>query len=214
VPEARLAGPRPAVDLRRELRELYSAGPQPRVVAVPELPFLMIDGAGDPTTSPGYAQAVQALYTTAYGVRFALKRRPDGVDARVMPLEGLWWVPDMLLFTESDKDAWLWTLLILLPEQAGAELVAEVRAAAMVKKPDLPLDRVRLERFAEGPCAQVLYRGPYADEGPAVQRLHTYIAEQGYRLRGKHHEIYLGDPRRSLPAKLRTIVRQPVMTSS
>lgn len=198
------------LDLRRTLPGLYSAGTEPALVEVPELPFLMIDGKGDPNTSTGYPQAVQALYSMAYGVHFALKRGPGGVDARVMPLEGLWWVPDMALFRESDKDAWLWTLLIAQPEQATVETVAEVRATAAAKKPGLPLDRVRLERFAEGPCAQVLHRGPYDEEGPTIQRLHRWIDERGYRLTGRHHEIYLGDPRRGAPEKLRTILRQPV----
>jgi hypothetical protein len=198
------------LDLRRALPDLYSAGPDPTVVEVPELTFLAIDGRGDPNTSAGYAQAVQALYAMAYGVHFALKRRPGGLDARVMPLEGLWWVPDMSLFRESDKDAWLWRLLIAQPEQVTAGTVAEVRAAATAKKPGLPLDRVRLERFAEGRCAQVLHRGPYAEEAPTIERLHRYIADRGYRLTGRHHEIYLGDPRRAAPEKLRTILRQPV----
>lgn len=197
-------------DLRHALHGLYSAGPEPALVDVPELPFLMIDGTGDPNTDPGYAAALQALYATAYAVHFALKRGPAGIDAPVMPLEGLWWVPDMALFDVADKGAWHWTLMIVQPGQVTAELADRARAGAAARKPGLPVDRVRLDRFAEGLSAQVLHRGPYSAEGPTVARLHRFIADRGYALTGKHHEIYLGDPRRSAPEKLRTIVRQPV----
>jgi hypothetical protein len=196
-------------DLRRSLPHLYRAGPTPVLVDVPELPFLRIDGAGDPNTSAGYARAVRALYAVAYGVRFALKRGPAAVDAPVPPLEGLWWVPDMRLFDQSDKSAWLWTLQIPQAEAATPDVVAAAAAAAARKGVE-DADRVRLERVAEGRCAQVLHRGPYADEGPTVAALHAFIADEGYQLTGTHHEIYLGDPRRTAPERLRTIIRQPI----
>jgi hypothetical protein len=198
------------VDLKRELRGLYSATRTPTLLEVPELPFLMIDGHGDPNTAPAYADAVEALYTVAYTVRFALKRGSAAVDAPVMPLEGLWWTPDMATFSVEDKSAWNWTMMILLPPQATAQVVDEARAGAATKKRPESIGRVRLERYAEGLSAQVLHVGPYSAEGPTVQALHAFIAERGFRLTGKHHEIYLGDPRRSAPEKLRTIVRQPV----
>ena len=198
------------VDLRRELRELYSAVPSPALVDVPDLPFLMIDGHGDPNTAPAYVDAVQGLYSVAYAVRFALKRGPAAVDAPVMPLEGLWWTEDMATFSTEDKSDWDWTLMILLPRQATTDVVTEARARTAEKKRLEAIDRVRFERFAEGPAAQVLHVGPYSAEGPTVAVLHAFIAEQGLLLSGKHHEIYLGDPRRAAPEKLRTIVRQPV----
>jgi hypothetical protein len=196
------------VDLRRELRGLYSATAFPALVDVPELPFLMIDGHGDPNTAPVYRDAVQALYSVAYAVRSAL--RDDGVDARVMPLEGLWWTDDMATFSTDARSDWDWTLMILLPGQATADVVEEVRDRTAEKKGLDAIGRVRFERFVEGPAAQVLHVGPYSAEEPTVAALHAYIAEQGCRLSGKHHEIYLGDPRRAAPEKLRTIVRQPV----
>jgi hypothetical protein len=199
-----------AIDLRRDLRALYSAARTPAFVDVPELPFLMIDGHGDPNRAPEYAVAVRALYSVAYTIRFALNRRRDPVDAPVMPLEGLWWTPDMSTFSTDDKSAWNWTMMITVPELVTAEVVWEARATAARKHPGAPLDGVRLERLAEGRCAQVLHVGPYRDEGPTVAALHAFIAENGDTLAGKHHEIYLGDPRRSRPEKLRTIVRQPV----
>jgi hypothetical protein len=198
------------VDLRRELSELYSAKPVPAFVDVPELPFLMIDGHGDPNTAPAYAEAVQALYSVVYTIRFALKRRADAVDARVMPLEGQWWAPDMATFSTDDKSQWNWTMMIVVPEQVTAQVVEDARAAAARKHPRASLDAVRLDRYAEGRCAQVLHVGPYSAEGPTVAALHAFIAEHGYVLVGKHHEIYLGDPRRGAPEKLRTIVRQSV----
>jgi hypothetical protein len=198
------------IDLRRERSALYSASREPAFVDVPELPYLMIDGHGDPNTAPEYAAAVQALYSIAYTIRFGLKRRPEPVDAPVMPLEGLWWTPDLATFSTDDKSAWDWTLLIAVPGLVTADVVDAARAAASRKHPGAPLDAVRLEPFAEGQCAQVLHIGPYRDEGPTVAALHAFVAEHGYALAGKHHEIYLGDPRRSAPDKLRTIVRQPV----
>jgi hypothetical protein len=196
-------------DLRRSLPELYRAGSAPALVDVPDLPFLRIDGAGDPNAFAGYAEALHALYTVAYGVRFALKKGPAAVDAPVLPLEGLWWVPDMALFDAADKSAWLWTLQIPQAEAVTADLVARVVAAA-ARKGTEGVGEVRLERFAEGRCAQVLHTGPYADEGPTIAALHAFIAERGYTLTGKHHEIYFGDPRRTAPERLRTIIRQPV----
>jgi hypothetical protein len=177
-------------------------------VDVPELPFLMIDGHGDPNTAPAYAAAVQALYSLAYTIRFALRR--NAVDVRVMPLEGQWWTPDMRTFSTDDKSQWNWTMMIVVPPQATDRVVEDARAAAARRHPSAPLDRVRLERFTEGRCAQILHVGPYSAEGPTVAELHAFIADHGCALSGRHHEIYLGDPRRAAPEKLRTIVRQPV----
>lgn len=197
------------VDLRRTLPELYRAGPEPAFVDVPELPFLMVDGVGDPGTSAGYAAALHGLYAVAYGVHFALKQKAHAVDSPVLPLEGLWWVPDMSLFEVADRSDWHWTLLIPQVEAVTPALVAECAAAARGKGIEAAND-VGLERFAEGRCAQVLHRGPYADEGSTVAALHAFIAAHGCALRGRHHEIYLGDPRRTRPERLRTILRQPV----
>jgi len=198
------------VDLRRELPQLYRAAVAPALVDVPPLDYLMIDGAGDPNTAPEYAEAVQALYSVAYTVRFGLKRLPDPVDAPVMPLEGLWWVPDMSTFSVEDKSRWNWTLMIVQSAQVSADVADAARETAARKKGLPATGRVRLERFAEGRAAQVLHRGPYSAEGPTVAALHRFIADQGLTLSGRHHEIYLGDPHRTAPERLRTIIRQPV----
>lgn len=188
---------------------LYRVGPSPELVDVPEMNFLMIDGHGDPNDSPQYAAAIQALYGVSYTLKFASKRA-GGSDYRVAPLEGLWWAEDITAFTQGDKTAWLWTAMIRQPLEVTAAKVEQAAAEVAAKK-HLPAARaLRLERFAEGPCAQVLHVGPYAAEGPTIQRLHAFIHEQGYILRGKHHEIYLGDPRRAAPDRLKTIIRQPV----
>jgi hypothetical protein len=195
------------VDFKRELRELYGAKRAPAMVDVPELGFLMVDGHGDPNTSQEYRDAVQALYAVAYAARFALKRA-GVIDYGVMPLEGLWWVPDMAQFSIEHKSAWDWTAMIMQPDELTDAVLAEAKAKAAKKSP--AVERLRLERFAEGRAAQILHLGPYAAEGPTIAALHAFIADQGYERAGKHHEIYLSDPRRSAPVKLRTVIRQPV----
>lgn len=198
------------LDLKKEYRELYKVKKDPELVEVPPLQYLMIDGEGDPNTAQAYKNAVEALFSLSYTMKFMVKLRPGGADYGVMPLEGLWWTEPMEDFSVERKDGWKWTSLMLQPEFITPELVEEARAQAAAKKelPALPL--VRLERLEEGRCAQVLHIGPYAAEGPTVERLHGFILEQGLSLRGKHHEIYLGDPRRAAPDKLQTIIRQPV----
>jgi hypothetical protein len=196
------------IDLRKELKQLYNP-PQGKfsVVEVPELNFIMLDGHGDPNTAPVYVEAVQALYSLAYTIKFAAK--PLGFDFTVMPLEGLWWTANMADFSMERKDDWDWTMMICLPEVVSAELVEQSRREALRKKGFPALERVRFERFAEGKAAQIMYLGAYSDEGPTIARMHAFIAEQGWSLRGKHHEIYLGDPQRNPPEKLKTVIRQP-----
>jgi hypothetical protein len=197
------------VDFKRELGEFYTARRSPAVVEVPELAFVMIDGHGDPNTSGEYRDAVSALFSVSYAARFALKRA-GVIDFGVMPLEGLWWASDMSAFSSGDKSAWDWTILIMQPDEVTADVLADAKVTAAAKAPAAALERLRLERFAEGLAAQVLHVGPYSAEGPVIASLHAFIAEQGRELAGKHHEIYLGDPRRSAPEKLKTIIRQPM----
>jgi len=199
------------VDFKKQLKHLYQPSAKAfSVVDVPELNFLMVDGQGDPNTSQEYQEAVEALYAVAYQVKFTVKGRDPELDYVVPPLEGLWWAEDMEAFPGADKDAWLWTAMILQPDHVSQELFQECADGVKAKK-DLPgLARIRLERYHEGLSVQILYFGPYADEGPTIERLHAFAVEEGYRLRGKHHEIYLSDPRRTAPEKLRTVIRQPV----
>ena len=168
----------------------------------------MIDGAGDPNTSAEYVDAVEALYPIAYGLRAAVKAA-TGDAFVVMPLEGLWWAEDMNEFDPADKSNWLWTMMICLPDAVTEAMADETIAAVTAKKNLRAGERVRVERFAEGHAAQVLHVGAYVDEGPTIESLHVFIAEQGGRLCGTHHEIYLSDPRKAAAEKLRTIIRQP-----
>ena len=198
------------IDLSRDLKPLYGP-PKGKFVAVdvPKLKFLMIDGAGDPNTAQSYRDAMMALYATAYTAKFMLKLGPRKIDFRVMPLEGLWWADDMDDFRKARKDRWKWTAMIALPDAVTKADVKAAMAKAAEKKELPALKVLRLESFREGKAMQTLYLGPYADEGPTIEALHKAIADAGHKLRGKHHEIYMSDPRRTAPAKLKTIIRQP-----
>ena len=199
------------IDFKKDLKALYNPSKrEPSMVEVPPFKFLMIDGHGDPNNSPEYQEAISALYTVAYTIKFKVKKGPLAIDFGVNALEGLWWVPDMSLFSTSDKSCWDWIMMIMQPELVTPELFAEARLEAGKKKPLAALTKIRLEIFHEGLSAQIMYVGPYAAEGPTIARLHAYIKEQGYKLSGKHHEIYLKDPTRTNPDKLLTIIRQPV----
>ncbi|MFQ5602645.1 MAG: GyrI-like domain-containing protein [bacterium] len=199
----------PKLDLKKQLNHLYyPSKKEVTVVDVPEMNFLMIDGQGDPNTSEVYQQAVEALFTVSYTLKFMIKKGETAIDYAVMPLEGLWWAEDMSQFSAENKDAWLWTAMIMQPEYVTRELFEEAKMQA-AKKKDLPaLPRMRFEAFHEGQAAQIMHIGPYSEEGPTIGKIHNFIREQGGKLRGKHHEIYLGDPRRTAPEKLKTVIRQ------
>ena len=198
------------LDLKKEYRRLYNpSAKECSIVDVPEMRFLMIDGAGDPNTSVAYAEAIEALYAMSYTLKFLSKTTED-VDYVVMPLEGLWWTPDMAEFSTDDKSAWEWTALIMQPGHITAGHVATATDEVRRKKNPPALDRIRFEPYREGLAVQIMYFGPYADEAPTIERLHQFAKDSGYQLRGRHHEIYLGDPRRTAPEKLRTVIRQPV----
>ncbi|MGZ4269223.1 MAG: GyrI-like domain-containing protein [Solirubrobacteraceae bacterium] len=199
------------VDVKHRLHELYAPGREPVMVEVPEMAFLMIDGHGDTERAPAFADAVQALYALAYAARFAVRWAPEGIEWGVMPLEGLWSAPDVAAFAAGgDRSTWDWTLMIMQPDRVTPAIVESARAATAARRPLRALAGVRLERFAEGTAAQLLHVGPYAAEGPAIARLHAFVARAGRVPAGRHHEIYLGDPRRAAPWRLKTILRQPV----
>ena len=167
-----------AIELRHDVQRLYRARQTPELVDVPELGFLMIDGHGDPNTSPRYREAIQALFAVSYTVKSALKRT-EGLDHAVSPLEGLWWAEVMTRVAEN-KSAWHWTMMIRQPAEATQQLVEEAAAEAARKKGLPAAHELRLERFAEGRAAQVLHVGPWANEGPTIERLHAFIEEHGY----------------------------------
>ena len=198
------------IDFKKELKELYQpSAKQPSIVQVPAMNFLMIDGAGDPNTSQEYQEAMQALYGMAFTLKFMIKGA-DGPDWVIPPLEGLWWMQDMAEFSLDAKHDWLWTSMIMQPETVTEQLVEEARAQLKEKKDPPALPKLRFENFDEGLCAQIMHIGPYDAEGPTIAKLHEFIAQKGHQLRGKHHEIYLSDPRRTAPEKLKTVLRQPI----
>lgn len=199
------------IDFKKELKHLYRPSAKQVVeVEVPKMNFLMIDGEGDPNTSEAYKEAVEALYSLSYTIKFAVKQGELGIDYVVMPLEGLWWADDMSAFTTGDKSSWKWTLMIMQPDFVTEEMVQRATEEVRRKKNPAALDDVRFEAFEEGPCAQILHIGPFSEEGPTIEKLHRYIAETGRQLTGKHHEIYLSDVRRADPAKWKTVIRQPM----
>jgi len=197
------------VDFKKELKHLYQTAAQtPALVEAPRLPFLMLNGGGDPDANPDFQGKVEALFAASYALKFLLKNQ--GWDYVVAPLEGLWGMRMGCEFDLDRRDEWRWTLMILQPAQVTKDLLAQA-LAALRKKKDLPfLDELRLEIYDEGPAAQIMHLGPYGGEGPTIARLHRFISDQGYHLGGKHHEIYLSDPRRTAPEKLKTIIRQPI----
>ena len=198
------------IDLKKKLKQLYQPSAKQVVeVDVPAFQFLMIDGEGDPNTSKEYAQAVEALFSVSYTVKFMVKKQPHGIDYAVMPLEGLWWADDMSVFTANDKSKWKWTMMIMQPEFV-ARAAIDAAVAEVKRKKALPaVSKLRLESFTEGACAQILHVGPFSEEGPTIQKVHDFIHSKS-RLAGKHHEIYLSDIRRADPAKWKTIIRQPM----
>jgi hypothetical protein len=198
------------VDLKKEMKHLYQASAKDVVqVEVPALKFLMVDGTGDPNTSQEYAQAVEALFSVSYAAKFMVKKGPQEIDYSVMPLEGLWSADDMSAFVANDRASWKWTMMIMQPHFVAHEIIEAAIAAVRSKKRLPGIDKLRLEEFAEGRCAQILHVGPFSEEGPTIERLHAFIdARSG--LTGKHHEIYLSDIRRADPKKWKTIIRQPM----
>jgi len=175
----------------------------------------MVDGHGDPNTAPAYGDAMGALYPLAYRIKFAGKGEL-GRDYVVPPLEALWWAPDLASFTTArDKSRWHWTAMLMVPDWISWGMVEDAVAGAAAKDPLAALDLVRLERLDEGRCIQTLHIMTYDDEAPVLAELHDHIIPgAGLRMTGKHHEIYLSDARRVAPAKLRTILRQPVSAMS
>lgn len=197
-------------DLKKELRHLY--GPSAHTVQkvdVPTLRFLKVDGQGDPNESSEYREAVEALFSLSYALKFRAKKAPLEINYGVMPLEGLWWADDMSSFTSGDRSQWRWTMMIMQPDFIDGDLIEETRVAVAAKK-NLPgLQRIRLESLTEGPAAQIMHVGPFSTEGPTIEKVHRFIMESGHELSGVHHEIYLSDIRKANSEKWKTVIRQP-----
>lgn len=196
------------IDHKKLLKHLYNpSAKKPELIAVPPMNFIMIDGQGDPNTSKDYALAVEALFTLAYTIKFMIKKTQE-IDYKVMPLEGLWWAKNMNDFVTNDRKNWQWTMMIMQPDLVANDLFLKALDQAQKKK-DLPkLAEIRFETCDEGLVGQIMHVGPFSAEGPNIQRIHDHILASGKQLSGKHHEIYLNDPRKIAPEKMKTVLRQ------
>ncbi len=208
------------LELKKELKYLFAPSAKKiEIVKVPKLQFLMIDGriekGKEPGNSPSFADATQALYSVAYPLKFMFKKRSSNpIDYPVMPLEGLWGLQDVKQDV-SKKDNWSYTLMILHPDIVRQDIFAEMVEQVRKKKGDSPaLSKLRLKHFDEGTCVQVMHIGPYATEPATIEKMRAYALENGYQdnvgPNGLHHEIYIGDPRKAAPEKLKTVLRHPL----
>ncbi|MDA2978367.1 MAG: GyrI-like domain-containing protein [Actinomycetota bacterium] len=198
------------VDFKKMLKHLYQPSSKGFVIVdVPEMQFLKVDGRGDPGTSEDYGRAVEWLYSVSYPIKF-MSKVDLGKDYGVPPLEGLWWADDMSAFAEGDRESWQWTMMIMQPDWITRDMF-DAAAAKVEGKLRVPSETVRFEPFSEGLSVQIMHIGPYSEEGPTIARMHQeFIPENGLVEVGDHHEIYLGDPRRTAPENLKTVLRQAV----
>lgn len=199
------------IDLKKEYAHLYKASAKKmEIITVPKLNYLMIDGTGDPNNSKQFQEAIEALYSLSYTIKFMIKKGPQQIDYGVMPLECLWWSDDISNFSIDDKAAWKWTMMIMQPAFVTPAIIEEAKDIVLKRKVVPALNKIRFETMEEGLCAHLLYIGPYNEEPPTIVKLHEFIKDNGYKLCGKHREIYLNDMRRTAPEKLKTIIRQPI----
>ena len=203
------------LDLRKKYKDLYQpSAKRISVVDVPDFLFVMIDGKMEkgksPGESPAFQEAMQALYGAAYTLKFISKlRKTNAIDYPVMALEGLWWVEGGG-FDIAKPDNWRWRAMMMLPDHITPEMFAEAVGKIRGKRPSPSVEKLRLARFREGLCIQTMHIGPYSAEPATLGRMDAFAAENGYTLHGLHHEIYLSDPRRTAPEKLKTVLRHPV----
>lgn len=207
------------LDYKKEYKYLYMPKTKPMIIEVPEMTFIMVDGKGNPNTCDDYKNALEVLYGLSYGIKMSKMNgtQPEGYFEYVMPpLEGLWWVDDCSFDGRniSDKNKFCWTSMIRQPEFVIPEVFERAKEVLLKKKPNLNLSAARLTKYTEGLCCQVMHIGSYDDEPAAIDKLEKYILESGYvnditRVR-RHHEIYLGDPRKTAPKRLRTVIRHPI----
>lgn len=206
------------LDLRKKYKDLFlPSARQVTVVEVPAFQFAMIDGQIEPGKGPGdspsFQQALEALYGIAYTLKFMSKGREDNpIDYKVMALEALWWVDEGEFDLDRQED-WRWTAMILQPDHITAEMFQAGMAQLREKKPSPALEKMRFEVFEEGLCMQIMHIGPYTEEPATIARMDAFARENGYVHRGKHHEIYIGDPRRAKPENLKTVLRHPVASA-
>ncbi|MEI6709844.1 MAG: GyrI-like domain-containing protein [Actinomycetota bacterium] len=188
----------------------FKAKPVFTEVRFPTFKYLMIDGRGDPNTSESFKNGVEALFGVAYTIKFVYGKA-NGQDFVVAPLEALWWADDWSDFKSRNKERWYFTLMIMVPDWVTKKIVAQAVDSLKQKKSNPTMAEPRLDKYSDGKSVQVLHVGSYDNEGPVLAALHgEYLPLRGLEPTGKHHEIYLNDFRRTQPARLKTILRQPV----
>lgn len=199
------------IEYKKLYKEYYSVRRNKiEIVDVPGFDYLAIDGVGNPNTSQEFKDAVEALYALSYSIKFMVKKSEMAVDYGVMPLEGQWYMDDMSQFTVENKDNWKWTIMIMQPEVVTKSIIDKAIKDVKVKKKLPALDKIRFEEFTDGLSAQIMHIGPYSEEQPTIDKLHEHIKDNGFKLTGKHREIYLSDVNKTDPEKLRTVIRQPI----
>ena len=206
------------IDFKKEYKELYRPSVKKEsMVNVPKMNYLMIDGQGDPNNSIEFENALESLYGLSYTLKFMYKNKekPKGYFEYVVPpLEGLWWikegVPKDLLLLQQSKEDWRWTLMIMIPDFYTPDIIKEAKEILKNKKNPASLSKLYVQSLEEGLCVQIMYIGSYSDEMPTIEKMHKFAADNGYKLRDKHHEIYLSDPRKTAPEKLKTVLRHPI----
>ena len=200
------------LDFKKEQKELYSPKTTPAIIDVGPMIFLAVDGMGDPNTSEEYVHAIEVLYGLSYAIKMGNK---DILEYRVSPLEGFWSVIGFTSSAAIDKDQFVWTMAIRQPEFVTEEILGQAKEKLTKKKPHLDTSRARLESITEGLCVQALHIGPYDDEPATITQMESFAVENGHAMDvsavRRHHEIYLGDPRKSAPEKLKTIIRLPIV---
>ena len=197
-------------DFKKTMKALYLPSDKRfEIVDVPDMAFVMVDGHGNPNVAADYQTGLSWLYTLSYTLKFGSKAEL-GRDYTVPPLEGLWWADDMSAFVSGRKQGWKWTQMMMVPDWITPAMFEAAKQKAGAKL-GAPPGSLRLERYHEGLSVQIMHVGPYEAEAPTILRLHTefmpanWLTENGF-----HHEIYISDPRRVPPAKLKTVLRQPV----
>ncbi|MCY3412185.1 MAG: GyrI-like domain-containing protein [Candidatus Heimdallarchaeota archaeon] len=199
------------LDYKKSYPEFYKPKNSPHIINIPAMRFFMIDGKGDPNTSQLYQNAVETLYAVSYTLKMKIIKKENAEqDYVVPPLEGLWFMDDMSKWSMDNRDDWQWTMMIRIPDFTTEQQIGRaIELTREHKNPQL-LDKLYVQKYDEGTVVQQMYIGAYADEGPTISKMHDYAKSGGYQLLGKHHEIYLSDPRKVAAEKLKTIIRQPI----
>ena len=201
------------LDYKKEFPDLYKPSlKEPTIIKIPKMMFFMIDGTGDPNTSEEYKEIVQLLYNISYALKMkVIKKETPSKDYVVPPLEGLWYMPKMEEWSMDEKDKWEWTMMIRIPDFVKDSQIKKAMKILKETKNPSSFSKLRYEQYNEGICVQIMYLGPYDEEPPTIKKMHQFAEKNGYNLNGHHHEIYLSDPRRVEPERLKTILRQPII---